>query len=188
MPRLEPRLSQFGPAFAWLLDKDVSSTRVASLFQTTPANVRVIAFRARHSEPEGSTEDAALGNQPSPELAEELGVRPTPDEVVRTPVGAKKLARLRNEIDSTVNRYSTQYRFLDGIAAFASWLLALGTREIPAGSRLPRCCANRSPGFSYTADARGRRHAKPHLRGTFGEGHSTSHAAVTTESISSKRL
>src|ERR1700675_1899628 len=102
MPRLEPRLAQFGPAFAWLLDKDVPSTRVASLFQTTAANVRVIASRARHSAPEANAEDFAFGSQPSPELAEELGVRAVPDEVVRTPVGARKLATLRSEIDNTV--------------------------------------------------------------------------------------
>src|SRR5260370_31497157 len=104
MPRLEPRLSQFGPAFAWLLDKDVPSTRVAILFGTTPANVRVIAFRARHSAPKASTEDSALDCQPPPELAEELGVRAAPDEVVCTPVGAKKLAWLRNEIEIAVSR------------------------------------------------------------------------------------
>lgn len=125
MPRLEPRLSQFGPAFAWLLDKDVPSARVASLFQTTPGSVRVIAFRARHSADEANSEDSALGCQPPPELAEELGVRAAPDEVVRTPVRARKLEQLRNEIDSAVIRYSSQYRFLDGLACLrrlAPWV------------------------------------------------------------------
>ena len=125
MPRLEPRLSQFGLAFAWLLDKDVPSTRLASLFGTTPANVRVIAFRTRHSAPEASPEDSALGCQPPPELAEELGVRTAPDEVVDTPLRARRLEQLRNEIDSAVIRYSSQYRFLGGVACLrglAPWV------------------------------------------------------------------
>ena len=58
MSRLESPLSQFGPAFAWLLGKGVSSARLASLFGTTPANVRVIAFRARHRARETSAEDS----------------------------------------------------------------------------------------------------------------------------------
>jgi hypothetical protein len=117
MSQLEPRLSQFGPAFAWLLDKDVSSARIASLFETTSANVRVIAFRARHTEAEAGTDVSALGVPPPQELAGELGIRATQDHVVRTPVGARKLARIRNEIDRAVIRYSNEYRFLDGVAS-----------------------------------------------------------------------
>ena len=118
MPRTEPSLSQFGPAFAWLLGKEVSSARLASLFGTTPANIRVIAFRARNRELAGTAEEPALdtlNSRLTPELADVMGVRTAPDDVVRTPVGARKLEWLKDEIQNTVNRYSAQYLFLDGI-------------------------------------------------------------------------
>jgi hypothetical protein len=128
MLRPESPLSQFGPAFVWLLGKGVSSARLASLFGTTTANIRVIAFRARYPELQESTENStldALNSRPSPELAEVMGVRAAPDDVVRTPVGARKLAWLKDEIQNTVNRYSARYLFLDGIKALrrlAPWI------------------------------------------------------------------
>jgi hypothetical protein len=115
MPRVEPRLSQFGPAFVWLLQKEVSSARLASLFGTTPANVRVIAFRARNPQ---ITEDSGFDDLDSrlrPSIAEAMGVRAAPDDVVRTPVLTQKLDWLQEEIQNTVRRYSAQYLFLDGI-------------------------------------------------------------------------
>jgi hypothetical protein len=125
MPHPELRISQFGPAFAWLLGRGVSSARLAGLFGTTPANVRVIAFRARHRAPEASAKESRLGLQPPSELAETMGVRAGPDDLVRTPVGTRKLDWLRNEIENAVILYSTQYLFLDGIKALrrlAPWI------------------------------------------------------------------
>ena len=40
----EPKLAQFGPAIRWLLAKDISSSRLASLFNTTAENMVVHFF------------------------------------------------------------------------------------------------------------------------------------------------
>src|SRR5688572_21002271 len=121
-----PRLTQFGSAFAWLLSKGVSSFRLATLFQTTPENVRVIAFRSRHrTAPEDPVEER-LRLRPTYELAERLGVRPPPDDVVRTRAGTRKLEWLRNEIDETVRRHSARYEFLDGARALRQLLPRIG--------------------------------------------------------------
>jgi len=125
MPRTEPRLSQFGPAFVWLLKKEVSSARLASLFGTTPANVRVIAFRARNPQIAEDSGFDDLDSRLPPKITEAMGVRATPDDVVRTPVGTKKLDWLKEEIQNTVDRYSAQFLFLDGIKVLrrlAPWI------------------------------------------------------------------
>src|ERR1017187_1926130 len=126
MSRAEPKLSQFGPALAWLLDKDVSSARLASLFQTTAQNIRVAAFRARHTASQEDAAESLLVAPPRPELAEALGVRPVPDEVVRTPAGTRKLDWLRSEIESVVARHSQQYTFLDGLRALRGLVPQIG--------------------------------------------------------------
>ena len=125
MQRSESPLSQFGPAFVWLLGKGVSSARLASLFETTSANVRVIAFRARHRESQLDSGRTVLSAQPTPEIVETLGIRSSPDDVVRTPARARKLAWLTDEIQNTVHQYSSQYLFLDGIKVLrglAPWI------------------------------------------------------------------
>jgi len=113
---LDLRLSEFGPAFGWLLQRGVSSTRLASLFGTTAVNVRVIAHRARHGGVE-APEEFALNDVPSSDLVQSLGARPGPDDVVRTPSGARRLAALRNDMEETVWRYSTNYEFQAGVKA-----------------------------------------------------------------------
>src|ERR1035438_8917454 len=99
MERLEPRSSQFGSAFAWLLDKGVSSARLGAVFGTTPGNIRVAALRSRRFVPAGEAGVAPMGRDPEPGLTHELGVRSAPDEVVRTPARASDLALLHNELD-----------------------------------------------------------------------------------------
>ncbi len=120
----KPRLSEFGPAFAWLLRREVSSARLASLFGTTPANVRVIAFRARHGQPHVEADTSALGISP-PRLVG-LGIRTTPDEVVLTPARVQKLEWLRNEIDETVRLHAVNYEFLEGVRALRRLLPQIG--------------------------------------------------------------
>lgn len=115
--RGEPKLSQFGPALTWLLSKEVSSSRLASLFQTTPENIRVIAFRNRQRTSELTAEVSMLGDPPGRELAAALGVRPVPDEVVPTPAGNRKLDRLTSEIDSIADRHTGQYAYFDAVRA-----------------------------------------------------------------------
>ena len=115
MRRSDPKLSQFGPAIGWLLAKDVSSSRLGTLFQTTAENVRLIAFRARHPQETVFDGESELSEPPMPELAHAAGVRANPDEVVRTPAGTRKLDWLRAEIESTVSQHTRQYTFLDGI-------------------------------------------------------------------------
>lgn len=126
MAGLELRLTQFGPALGWLLDKGVSSARLAALFATTPANIRVIAFRARHGTLPDQTSDSNLISGPTAEMREEIGIRPALDEVVRTPATKRRIEWLKNEIERTVERHSTRYTFLTGVRALRGLLPQVG--------------------------------------------------------------
>jgi hypothetical protein len=114
MASLEPRLSQFGPAVGWLIARDVSAARLASLFDTTPENIRVIAFRARHRGLAAIAGTAALDRKPDPELAKGIGIRPALDDAEWTPARTRKLDWLKDRIDQTVALHSAQYDFLNG--------------------------------------------------------------------------
>ncbi len=115
MSGTEPKLSQFGPAFAWLIEKDVSSTRLASLFGTTAENIRVIAYRSRHEDREPDIENYRLNDPIAPDTPARLGVRAGPDEVVPTVGRGKKLDWLKFQIESAVARHSRDYTFLNGV-------------------------------------------------------------------------
>src|SRR5438105_105933 len=97
------QLAQFGPAFAWLLDRGVPSSRLASIFVTSSGNVRVIASRSRRRPADRSVESA--------EEAALRVVRTGPDDVVRTVERNRKLDALSHEIDQTVEEYATTYQF-----------------------------------------------------------------------------
>lgn len=126
MERLEPQISQFGSAFAWLLDKGVSSARLAKLFNTRPENVRVAAFRFRHHIPEVAAPVTPVGTNLELGLAVGLGVRPEPDEVVRTPARENRLEVLRNEIQECVEEFSERYQFLGGARELRRMLPRIG--------------------------------------------------------------
>lgn len=126
MPSLEIRLSQFGPAFAWLMSKGVSADRLASLFVTTAENIRVIVFRTRHAVAPETPEQTALDTSPTPELAARLGIRAEPDEVVQTRVRTRKLESLRDEIDKTVHRCAAEYAFSQGAKALRKLMAQIG--------------------------------------------------------------
>jgi hypothetical protein len=111
------RLAQFGPAFAWLLDRGVTSSRLASVFVTSSQNVRVIASRARQR-----PIDATVNTD---EAAVRL-VRPGPDDVVRTTARNRKIDTLSHEIDETVRDHATTYRFFEGIQALRQILPRIG--------------------------------------------------------------
>lgn len=126
MGQSAPRLSQFGSAFAWLLDKEVPSSRLAGLFDTTAENIRVIAFRARHENlPEGS-QDGPFAEAAKAERAGVLGVRPGPDDVVRTPARTRQIEGLNSEIESTVAHHARKFEFLEGIRALRRLLPLIG--------------------------------------------------------------
>src|ERR1051326_1344271 len=137
---MEPGISQFGSALAWLLSKDISSTRLARIFHTTPSNIRVSAFRARHPVEAGQSDGLALVGEPLPGFSGEAGIRPGPDLVVRTPVRARKLERLRNEIEEIVAAYSGNYQFMEGVRRLRSLLPQIGfandTRRIALAALL----------------------------------------------------
>ena len=111
------RLAQFGPAFAWLLDRGVPSSRLASVFATRSQNVRVIASRSRRRPTDAAVE--------SSDEAARL-VRPGPDDVVRTTARNRKLDTLSHEIDETVRDHATTYRFFEGIQALRQILPRIG--------------------------------------------------------------
>jgi len=113
--RPEPQLSQFGPAIAWLLERDVSSSRLASLFGTSAENIRVVAFRARHVDEHDAETNSPLVERPTPAEAAAVGVRPTLDEVVRTLGRERRLDWLRAQIESTIAQHRQQYTFLEGV-------------------------------------------------------------------------
>jgi hypothetical protein len=125
------RLAQFGPAFAWLLDHGVASSRLASVFATSSQNVRVIASRSRRP-----SADVAL--EYADEAARRL-VRSGPDFVVRTPARCRKLDALRHKIDDTVRLFATAYRFSEGIQALKQILPRIG---YPQDSRRIALLAN----------------------------------------------
>lgn len=114
MASLEPRLSQFGPAAGWLITKGVSAARLASLFDTTPENIRLIAFRARRREPAAIADNATLDRKPDPDLARDIGIRPALDNAAWTPARTRKLDWLKDKIDQTAARHSARYDFLNG--------------------------------------------------------------------------
>src|ERR1700722_16662067 len=126
MERVEPRLSQFGPIVGWLLAKDVSAARLASLFDTTPENIRVLAFRARHREVLAVSDSAALGRKPVTELASELGIRPALDDAEWTPPRTRKLDFLKDQVNKAVADYSARYDFLNGARALRRMLPYVG--------------------------------------------------------------
>jgi hypothetical protein len=132
MSSTEPRLPHFGTAIAWLLSKDVSSTRLATLFHTTPENIRVVAFRARHGVLVEDERELPLEQEASPELAGMVGVRQTPDEVVRTPIGTRRLEYLKDEIERVVTWHSEAYKFMDGVRSLRRLAPQIG---FPADSR-----------------------------------------------------
>ncbi len=164
MRRSEPKLSQFGPAFAWLLEKEVSSSRLASLFQTTPENIRLIAFRWKSggTPPASSSKEFQLNDDPEPELADSLGIRPSPDEVVRTPAGKRKLDWLTSAIESTAAQHIQQYTYLEGHRALRGLLPQIGyasdARRIALSARLHQHAAwflvHAGQCFSATEEAR----------------------------------
>ena len=126
MERLEPQISQFGSAFAWLLEKGVSSARLATLFNTTPGNVRVAALRSRRRIPETPATFTPIGTTLATGLAIDLGVRTEPDEVVRTPARAHNLEMLRNEIQECATEFSNRYEFLGGARELRRLLPRIG--------------------------------------------------------------
>src|SRR5206468_9907579 len=113
----QPRLSQLGAAIAWLTDIGVSANRLAGSFGTTPAHIRVLAYRARHlpTEQLSSTiihsdlDDEIYGRVHKP-----FQIRPHLDEVILTRKKQTALDWLEHEIQSRFLTYSRQYRFLDG--------------------------------------------------------------------------
>ncbi len=117
MSRREPKLSQFGPAFAWLLEKEFSSARIASLFGTTAENVRVAAFRARSTELQPEPDQAHLDDPVRPDTATALGVRVDHDYGAPTLGRCRKVDWLRFQIDSAAKQHMDAYTFLDGIRA-----------------------------------------------------------------------
>lgn len=126
MAESAPKLSQYGPAFAWLLTRGVSASRLGGIFGTTADNVRVIAFRARHASAPASVNAASLGEPVRPELADRLGIRPDPDDVVRTPARLRKLEWLREEIERISVGHAAGYRFLEGAKALRKLLPYVG--------------------------------------------------------------
>jgi hypothetical protein len=123
---MEMRLSQFGPSLAWLLSRDVPASRLAEIFNTTPENVRVIAFRARHAAPGTESDVTQLAVAPSAEFPASAGVRAGPDDVVRTPAKTRNLEKIKSEIDRTVEIYSAQYAFPEGARALRRILPKIG--------------------------------------------------------------
>jgi hypothetical protein len=113
----ELRLAQLGPAFSWLLDRGVASSRLASVFGTSSQNVRVIASRARTRAKDQVEETTAQAIRL---------VRPGPDYVVRTVARNRKLDALRSEIEETVREHATTYRFSEGIRALRHLLPRIG--------------------------------------------------------------
>lgn len=126
MPLSPPKLSQYGPAFAWLLRRGASANHLAGVFGTTPENVRVISFRGRHESSLLNSDPILLDEPSSNELAGGLGIRPETDDVVRTPARMRKLDWLRNEIDRIVVQYAGSYQFFDGVAALRKLLPHIG--------------------------------------------------------------
>jgi hypothetical protein len=126
MESVKPRSSQFGSAFAWLLDRGVSSARLAALFGTMPGNIRVAALRSRESVPESEAAISPMGREPESGLTRELGVRTVPDDVVRTPARARSLEILRNEIDECAISFSKHYEFLGGARQLRQMLPKIG--------------------------------------------------------------
>jgi hypothetical protein len=123
---MEPRLSQFGPSLAWLLSKDVSATRLGNLLGTTAENIRVIAFRERHDDAEDAHEESTLEQKPSFDLARKVGVRPNPDEVVRTAAKDRELESIENEIARVVASHIASYDYADGVRVLRKLLPRIG--------------------------------------------------------------
>lgn len=111
------RLAQFGPAFAWLLNRGVASSRLATIFTTSSQNVRVIASRSRRRPSEAVLE---ITNEAA------RTIRSGPDDVVRTSARNRKLDALSNEIDLTVREHATTYRFSEGVQALREILPRIG--------------------------------------------------------------
>ena len=126
MSRPEPKVPQYGPAISWLLAKGVTSDRLATLFGTTPANIRVIAHRSRHGGLESDSVGITSGDQPIRLLAQRHGVRAGLDEVVRTLARTRSLDSLRTTIEETVALRSGQYEFLLGAKEMRQLLPRVG--------------------------------------------------------------
>src|SRR5713226_4320096 len=88
-----PKLPQFGSAIAWLLKKSVSADRLAALFETTPGNIRVVAYRSRHETPMvlPSPEFPELSGAPQPIRYQGLGIRAVRDKFMLTRKVAARL-------------------------------------------------------------------------------------------------
>ena len=123
---MESRLSQFGPSLAWLLSKDVSASRLAGLLQTTPENIRVIAFRERHEAAKVYGRDSGFQELPSVDLAERSGVRHPPDEVVRTPAKNRELDAIANNINQVVALHVSSYEYPEGVRTLRKLLPRIG--------------------------------------------------------------
>jgi len=97
-----------------LMARDVSAARLASQFDTTAENIRVIAFRARRRESPASIAPQILSCVPDAALARHLGIRSALDDAAWTPERTRKLEFLREQIDAIVTRRAARYDFLKG--------------------------------------------------------------------------
>lgn len=121
-----PSLAQYGPALTWLLSKDVSSSRLASLFGTTPENIRIAVFRQRREAAAEAGDESPLREKPDALVAATVGIRTQADEVVRTPAKTRQLDELRKDVAEVAQDCASAYRFLDGVSALRRFLPRIG--------------------------------------------------------------
>src|SRR2546428_10590952 len=133
-PLPQPRLSQFGPAIAWLMQKEVSADRLAALFGTTPGNIRVVAYRGRQEAPRVLPNlwfpEISVGDQPG--TYQELGIRSVRDKFILARKGAARRDWLEDEIAKRYQIHAAQYRYREGIESLRELLPHIG---YPADAR-----------------------------------------------------
>jgi len=108
-------MSQFGSAFAWLLSKDVSSERIASLFDTQAANIRVIAHRWRTGDQSPAISAPALSSTVTQQERQSVGIRLGHDEVVPSRAKETVLDLLHARVSAVVAQHRANYDFPAGV-------------------------------------------------------------------------
>jgi len=132
--------ARFGPAFDWLLGHGVGSARIAGIFGTTAANVRVIAHRAqhRHSDVVVPDELSSLLVEPTSPLRQTLGLQPYPDHVVTSKSRRRAMDELEHDLETSVADAIERQAFAEGPAALDRLRPRFGR---PASARLMQLLA-----------------------------------------------
>jgi hypothetical protein len=117
LQEFQPKVSQFGPAIAWLTKiAGISGDRLAHIFKTSATNIRVLSYRHRNEVRLGADQQNLMGENAPPLIYTQTPRhrREIQAELFENKLNLSRAEYLDNEIRTHFDFYSRKYRFLDG--------------------------------------------------------------------------